>query len=220
VSGIIGARAAYVLSDLPSFLAKPLTIFRIDQGGLIYYGGFVGAAAALVLYARRHGESVWSVFDLVVTAVPLAHALGRIGCFLNGCCYGALYDGPLAVRFPSGSLPWWHHLREQLITRYDAFSRPVHAAQLYAVAANLVIYVVLVGVYRRRPGAGVTASLYLVLYAAARFLLEFVRGDQRIALGVPLDAAQIMSLVAGAVGAVLLVLRLRAARPLASEAGR
>jgi len=218
ISGILGARAAYVLSDLPSFLAAPLTVFRIDQGGLIYYGGFVGAAVALVIYARRHGENVWSVFDFVITAVPLAHALGRIGCFLNGCCYGALYDGALAVRFPEGSLPWWHHVREQLITRYDASSLPVHPAQLYAVAANLVIYAVLVLVYRRRPGAGVTAALYVVLYAPTRFVLEFLRGDQRIALGVPLDAAQIMSLVSFLIGAVLLALRLRAAGPRAAAA--
>lgn len=191
LSGILGARAAYVAANAPFFLAHPLDILRIDQGGLIFYGGFLGAVLAVYVLARVHRIPPWSMADFAVTPVALGHAIGRMGCFINGCCYGS----------PT-TLPWAVHA--------DGALR--HPTQLYEALFNLALYGVLVQVYRRKKTDGVVFAAYLLLYPAGRFLLEFVRGDARLhALG--LTVAQLLCLGLIAAGAVLLwILRSRARR--------
>ena len=205
VAGVLGARLAYVLANLADFLAEPATIFRIDQGGLIYYGGLLGAIAAMLVFARKKQESAWSVFDLVVTSVPLAHAFGRVGCVLNGCCFGRLHENWPAIRYPSGSLAWWQHLHMDMIDRSALQSMPVHPVQLYESICNLLIYVLLVLVYRRHRRAGIVAATYLMVYPVVRFLLEFLRGDERLRYGTPLSVAQYMSILLFACGCAIMV---------------
>lgn len=182
ISGILGGRVAYVLLFPQEFQGQWLEVLRIDKGGLVWYGGFFGAVLGIILRARMHGESILTLGDFVITGVPLGHALGRIGCFLNGCCYGGSCDLPWAVDFSHG---------------------PVHPTQLYAVGYNLVIYGGLLVGYRRlirRPGA--TLALYLTLYPVCRFLVQFLRADYPDTwLG--LDHAQQISLGLLAVAAVL-----------------
>ncbi|MCX7591739.1 MAG: prolipoprotein diacylglyceryl transferase, partial [Kiritimatiellae bacterium] len=130
VAGIAGARLAYVVGDLRYFLTNPLQIIRVDQGGLTYYGGVVAATLAILFFARRRSESVLNLLDLVVTAVPLAHAFGRIGCFLNGCCYGKVHAGFFSVAFPQHSLPWYDHVSTHRIAASASRSLPVYPTQL------------------------------------------------------------------------------------------
>jgi phosphatidylglycerol---prolipoprotein diacylglyceryl transferase len=179
VFGLLGARVAYVLTNLSSYAARPYAVFFVHEGGLVYYGGFIGVALALPVFARRRGVSVLALYDFVVTSLPLAHALGRIGCFLNGCCFGRPWGGCAAVRFPHGTLPWWAHVDAGLIPRTALCSAAVHPVQLYEAACNLLLYGLLVALYRRRPRDGMLTALYLVLYPAARFGLEALRGDAR-----------------------------------------
>jgi phosphatidylglycerol:prolipoprotein diacylglycerol transferase len=203
VSGIIGARAAYVAADLRHFVTAPWTALRVDQGGLIYYGGFAGAAVAVILFARLRRERLWPLADFVVTSLPLAHAIGRIGCLLNGCCYGRVSQGPLAVRYPPDSAPWWEQVETGLISRFSPSSLPVLPVQLYEAAWNLLLYSVLLCVFRRRQADGVVTGIYLLGYAAGRFLLEPLRGDARMRwLG--LSVAQLVSLALLAGGGLLL----------------
>ena len=115
LSGIIGARIAYVASNFRYFIDNPAEIIRIDRGGLIYYGGFLAAGGAIVVFARVHKEKISGLFDFVITAVPLAHAFGRIGCFLHGCCFGKVCHSFPAVRFPITSPAAWKHHAEGLI---------------------------------------------------------------------------------------------------------
>jgi phosphatidylglycerol---prolipoprotein diacylglyceryl transferase len=179
VAGLLGARTAYVLTNLSSFAGRPYAVFFFHEGGLVYYGGFIGAAVALPVFARLRGLSVLALYDFVVTSVPLAHALGRIGCFLNGCCFGRPWDGCVAVRFPDGTLPWWAHVEAGWIPRTALRSAAVHPVQLYEAAFNLLLYGLLVVGYRRRPRDGMLTALYLFLYPAARFGFELLRGDTR-----------------------------------------
>ncbi|MBN1267995.1 MAG: prolipoprotein diacylglyceryl transferase [Kiritimatiellae bacterium] len=191
IGGILGARVAYVLAHLDVFLAEPLTILRIDQGGLIYYGGFIGGTLAIVLFARRRHLPLPYIADFTVTGLPLGHALGRIGCFLNGCCYGSPSGALPGVQFPEGSEPWLSYP-----------DTPLHPTQLYEFGWNLLVYAVLFRAYRRYPRNGRTFCLYLLLYPLGRFALEFLRGDQRLHwLG--LTAAQVISLGLLAAGAAL-----------------
>lgn len=211
VSGIIGARAAYVFSEFDYFRAYPFEILRIDKGGLIYYGGFLGAVAGMLIFARTRGERFWSLSDLIVTSLPIGHALGRIGCLLNGCCYGGRCEGPLAVRYPLNSEPWFDHVKE-LAGRFAAYlhefivappgpwhewvsvypgqaaglrrrSLPVHPVQIYEAAANVVLYVLLVHAYRHRRREGHVTALYFLGYGIVRFCLEPLRGDPRMVWG-------------------------------------
>lgn len=203
VSAIFGARLAYVLANLETFSHAPHTVLYLHQGGLIYYGGLLGGIAAVVVFARVRHLELPALLDLVATSVPLGHAFGRLGCFLNGCCHGRLSDGPFSVTFPPDSLAWWRHVNEGLLSPTAARSLPVIPVQLYESAYNLLLYVALVLLYRRQPRPGTTAGVYLLLYPVGRFLLEFLRGDAR-ARWLGLSVAQVVSLGLLAAGTCLL----------------
>ena len=188
ISGILGARVAYVLANFSEYAAHPLSIIRIDQGGLVYYGGFLGAGVALLIFARVRREKLSSLMDFVITAIPLAHAIGRIGCFMNGCCYGR-----------PGAEPWCFS-----IPSVDRLAR--HPVQLYEAAANLALYALLIVVYRRRKIDGHVLATYLLLYPPVRFALEYFRGDERIhPLSLGLNMSQITSLGLFLIGCALWV---------------
>lgn len=181
VGGILGARIAYVCSDWTYFQAKPWEIIRIDQGGLIYYGGFIGGLAAFLGVARHYRLRALDLIDFVVTALPLGHALGRIGCFMNGCCGGRSCDSS----WITGGLDHY----------------PV---QLYEAAFNLGLYGLLTWFYLRRGSRnfGSVMALYLLTYPVERFLIEYLRGDERMKVG-QIDMAQVVSLSLFAAGLIL-----------------
>lgn len=183
VSGILGARLAYVAANLGYFLERPLEIVRIDRGGLIFYGGFLGATIGIILFARLRRQPLLWMGDYAVTALPLGHAIGRVGCFLNGCCYGK-----------ATTLPWG-------VFMADACRHPT---QLYESVFNLVLYGVMLRTYLRKKRDGVVLALYLLVYPPGRFLVEFLRGDERQHLG-PLSAAQWLSVVLCLAGVALLL---------------
>ncbi len=189
-------------------------LLRIDRGGLVIYGGLLGGAIAYVVFLKRRGASLLDVGDCVAPGVPLGQALGRLGCFLNGCCFGGVSSGPHAVRFGPGTdaMPnpvYQHHLAADLIERGAPASLPVHPAQLYASLADFVLFLVVLRFATRRKARGEAFALYFTLYPAVRFFLEMARDDsERIAGG--LTFAQVLSLaglVAG--GAFFATLRLR-----------
>ncbi len=158
-AGFIGARVFYVVQEGSWYQAHPLEIFQIWKGGLVYYGGMVASFLGFFLYVRLTRLPFWVSSDFVIPFIALTHAFGRVGCFLNGCCYGKVCDLPWAVKFPS--LP-----------------DPVHPTQLYEAVFNLALFGFLVWLYPRRRFAGEVTLLYVILYPAGRFLLEFLRGDQ------------------------------------------
>lgn len=181
LAGILGARAAYVLANLDYYLAEPGKVLRIDLGGLIYYGGFIGGILAVIAFARFNKLRMWSMGDYAITSIPLAHAIGRIGCFLNGCCYGTPTDLPCAVVF-------------------DEVAR--HPTQLYEAAGNLAVFGLLTWFYFRRKREGTVLALYLMTYPILRFLLEFLRGDERLRIA-GLSLAQHLSIGLFVFGVVL-----------------
>ena len=195
LSGILGARVAYVLANLSYFAQHPLHVFRVDEGGLIFYGGFFGALAAVIVMARVQKIPVWTLGDLAITGVPIGHAAGRIGCFLNGCCFGLPTDCPLGVRFPAGSPPDLMHPGTTL-----------HPVQLYETAGNLALYGLLLWFYLRGRRSGATVALYFILYPLLRFSMEFFRGDERLH-GMGLTFAQLVSAILLVAGLIIMILR-------------
>ncbi len=182
-SGIVGSRLAYVAANWSYYRDNPLEIVRIDQGGLIFYGGFLLACAALVIFARRHRVPVWHMADFAIPALAIGHALGRMGCFLNGCCYGRpAGDAFCGIAYPPICEPG------KLFPGV-----PLYPVQLIESACLLVLWLVLVWAYPRRRKDGAVFALYLVLYPPIRFALEYLRGDERQSW-LALDVAQVTSI--------------------------
>ncbi len=171
VAALVGARLFYVLVEWQYFAEHPLKIFEIWKGGLVFYGGFVVAGLATLAYVHHYRIPVWLAGDAIVPGLALGQAIGRLGCFFAGCCYGSECHLPWAVTFtdPRGLAP---------------LNVPLHPTQLYSALGNLLIFAVLYGVARKRlRGEGQVFGLYLVLYPAFRFVVEFFRADPRGALG-------------------------------------
>lgn len=207
VCGVVGARVFHALTHWSEFSGAPWRILRVDQGGLVFYGGVLGALLGLIVFIRRNRLPALPVVDLVVTGLPLGHAFGRIGCFLHGCCFGRIWEGPGAVCFPRESIPWWHHVYLELLPRATEYSLPVIPTQLLSAAGNFLIFCVLYRLAVRGSRPGSVTVTYLLLYAPMRFGVEFLRDDPRAALG-PLSVSQFISVlffVAGLIGLVLLV---------------
>lgn len=206
IMGLLGARLFYILSDLGYFLENPFEMLRIDKGGLVYYGGFLGAGLGILMFARKKGEKVLSVLDFSIIVVPLAHFFGRIGCFMNGCCFGKPYEGLFAVSFPRESHPWFAHLDAGWINATAEQSLSVIPVQLISAFFNLALGAILLFAYPRRKSNGRIIALYLIVYPPGRFLLEVMRGDNRMSFpGQSIfSQAQVMGFVLFLVGLVFL----------------
>jgi phosphatidylglycerol:prolipoprotein diacylglycerol transferase len=169
-------------------------------GGLTYYGGLAGASAAAWWLLRRDRFPFWKAADMAGFAIPLGLTFGRIGCLLAGCCFGARCDLPWAVSFPWRSAASEEQFRDHLLPSATRWSLPVHPTQIYESAASLAIAAIcLVVVHPRKRYDGQVFAASIALYAVARFLLEFLRRDDRGgALG--LSTSQILGvlLLAGA----------------------
>ena len=171
IFGILGARLLYVLLNASFYIANPVEIVMLSRGGLVWYGGFITALIATFIYIRRSALDFWSVVDLIAPYVALAQAFGRIGCFLNGCCYGInVAPGfPLAVTFPCEADP-----------RFPA--------QLVSAGFLFLIFVILLMRQNARRFGGEIFFGYCILYSSKRFIMEFLRGDNpKIFLGLSLS---------------------------------
>ena len=196
ISAVFGARTAYVLEHWSTeFAGNPIAILRVDQGGLMFYGGLIAAALVLVIYTRVYRQHLFQVTDLVLAAVPLGHAFGRIGCFLHGCCYGKITQSCIGVRFPTDSPAWWEQTSAipPLIAKTATESLPVIPTQLIEAAANAALFALLFTLYpKRHMQRGFITGCYLIGYAILRFGIEFLRGDPRMAFG-PFSIGQSIS---------------------------
>lgn len=158
ISGVVGARLLYVLLNWKDFIRSPLEVFMLPHGGLVFYGGAIFALVVGIWYAKRAGLSVLKTSDMVVPYVALGQAIGRIGCLLNGCCYGKPTEFFLGLAFPGSS-------------------QPLHPAQVYSSLKMVAIFVILRIYSEKKLYAGQILILYGLLYSGFRFLVEFLRGD-------------------------------------------
>jgi phosphatidylglycerol:prolipoprotein diacylglycerol transferase len=149
-------------------------------GGLAYYGGFIGASIAAWYLLKADKFPFWKAADMAGFAIPIGLAFGRMGCLLAGCCFGAPTDGSLALTFPAGSPAWDAQLKAKLINRAQVESLPVHPAQIYEAGVAITIAAIcLLWVHGRKKYDGQVFVTFVVLYAIGRFLLEFLRADDR-----------------------------------------
>lgn len=199
IGTVVGARALYVVTYWRTqFADEPLwLIFAVWKGGLVFYGGLVGATAAGIAYIRWRGWPLWKLCDALAPSVALGFAFGRLGCFMNGCCHGSATELAWAVRFPSD---------------HASAGAPVHPTQLYDAAWALALYAALAWAYRRKRFDGQIFALFLAGYAMLRAGFEIFRGDYGAERLGPLTPAQVFSLVV-LTAAVLLYRALRRRAP-------
>lgn len=165
VSGLIGGRILFILLNLDYYRDNPIETVMLWRGGLVWYGGLIAAVAVAIIFLSAKKMPVLKTGDLMMPYVALGQSIGRIGCFLNGCCYG----------------------------------KAGHPTQLYESAAMFVVFLIL---RRRVPGNGRTFFLYLIMYSAFRFFIEFLRGDNPAVL-MNLTVFQIMSIIILAISVIL-----------------
>jgi len=192
VGALAGARTAYVLEHWSHYRTDLGSIVKFTEGGLVFYGGLIMDAALLTAYALARRERVLALLDLLVTPMPIAHALGRIGCFMEGCCHGAVTTSALGVTYPPGSHAQVLQAQQGLVRAWER-SLPVWPSQLFEAGAEALIFAVLFLSFRHRRFTGQQVALYGLLYAPTRFVLEYFRSDIRMTVG-PFTIAQVISL--------------------------
>ncbi len=159
VGAILGGRVGYVLFyGLGGFLADPLSIFRLSDGGMSFHGGLLGVLAAILLFGRRKGRNFWDVTDFIAPLVPPGLFFGRMGNFINGELWGAPTSLPWGMVFPTGG------------------PEPRHPSMLYEALLEGIVLFVLLWVYSGKPRPRMAVSgWFLIGYGTFRTLIEFVR---------------------------------------------
>ncbi|MFO7936951.1 MAG: prolipoprotein diacylglyceryl transferase [Kiritimatiellia bacterium] len=213
ISAISGARLAYVIEHWEAeFASDPFSIIMLNQGGLMFYGGFIAAAIFTGLYVSIKKINLFEISDILLSVLPLGHAFGRIGCFMHGCCYGKVTQSSLGVCFPAQSPAWWEQTQKGLIAENALKSLPVIPTQLIESAANLLLFGVMLVVFKKNHAKkGFASGVYLVSYAFIRFCVEFLRGDPRAMLG-PLSISQAISLGVAAAGIFIIAYSIKISR--------
>ena len=184
--GMVGARLLYVAYFPDLYAADPMRILT-DRGGLVWYGGVMGGLVGGLLTIRLSGQwpNLLKLLDLMSAPLVLGLAIGRLGCFASGCCYGHPTTMPWGVQFPPG------HVTHPLV---------LHPTQLYESAAALLLLALLVGVAgldgRKQAWPGQATAVFLAGYGLIRFTLEFFRGDVVWWVAHVLSASQVISLLA------------------------
>ncbi|PIS38170.1 MAG: prolipoprotein diacylglyceryl transferase [Nitrospirae bacterium CG08_land_8_20_14_0_20_52_24] len=199
LAAIIGARLLFIVVEYRYFLEKPIRIFKIWEGGLVFYGGLILSVTVGIYYMKKHKMPVLKVGDIVVPSLALAQAVGRLGCLSAGCCYGKETSAPWGMVFsdPDSLVPL-----EKLGLR-------LHPTQLYSSMGDLILFLILYAIARRKRFDGQALVMYGILYPVVRFSVEIFRGDLRGAvLGGMMSTSQFISLIVFAV-AVIFYIKLR-----------
>jgi phosphatidylglycerol:prolipoprotein diacylglycerol transferase len=220
IGGAVGARLFHAV---PAWIRGPAAALEFAgdswSSGSGLYGGLAGGALGILLTARWKKWPVLRVLDAASSVAPAAFALGKLGCFMAGCCYGRPCGVPPGVRFGPGSLAYQTQQARGLLPAGSAAALPVHPTQLYELAFGLALFAGLSVLRRRSRRPGETALAFAVLYSAWRFGIEFLRDDPgRHGFGAAgLTDSQIAALVAGGVSlAAWIGRRLRKGGPAAS----
>lgn len=162
---ILGGRLLYAAFHWPQYENDILGIFRIWEGGMMFFGGFIGGFLLGALYLRRQRISILEISDIVAPAMGLGLFFTRIGCFLNGCCFGVPTGFPWAVQFPASCVAGTSPVGEFAL----------HPTQLYESIFGLILFFFLNNRLKKSAGSGVVFAQFLIFYGAFRFGIDFIR---------------------------------------------
>jgi len=206
VASVLGARALYVMEHVQEFRREWGSVLALWQGGLTLYGGIVAGTAAGLLAARRFGLPMWRVADALTPSIALGTGIGRLGCFLNGCCYGRPTSLPWGVVFPPDSY-----------AGLEFGNAAVHPSQLYLAALGFGLFLLTWALRRRVGTPGSLFWWFIVLFALLRIPVDFTRAYEPEAILLRsgswvVTESQFTSLAFALFG-ILMLARLRRATP-------
>jgi phosphatidylglycerol:prolipoprotein diacylglycerol transferase len=163
--GFVGARVLFVITRWDYFMANPADIFKVWEGGLVFFGGLIAATIYAFLYFKKHKLSPWRMIDILSPGLVVAHAFGRLGCMSAGCCYGK----------PTGE-PWGIKLYSDLVDE-PLRGIPLHPTQLYESACLFILFGGMLYIFKHKKFDGQVGLTYFMLYPIIRSIIEIYRGD-------------------------------------------
>jgi phosphatidylglycerol---prolipoprotein diacylglyceryl transferase len=219
IAGVIGCRIFYciqygsrlfyndvgghaVLKSLPDLL---LAAVNLPDGGLVYYGGIPAGLLAALWICRKRNLNLLALGDVIIPSLFLGMAFGRIGCFLNGCCYGDRCDLPWAVQFPMGSVPDMALVLRGFVGADQDLTVRLHPTQLYSSLDGLFLFLLTHAYFPFRPRNGAVIALGALTYPLTRFAIESLRGDELGQFSTSLTISQWISILMFAIGVVFTI---------------
>jgi phosphatidylglycerol---prolipoprotein diacylglyceryl transferase len=204
LAGLLGSRIIFIFTKLDEYAKNPVEIVMFWRGGLVWYGGFIGAALFTLYYTRRYRLSFLKFVDIMIPYMALAHAFGRLGCVAAGCCFGRPTELPWGIRFPVGSMAHHQQQSEGLIGITD-LSLPVHPTQLYEAGFEIAMFWLLLLVRPYKRVHGQLFLMWMAIYPIARSFIELYRGDKERGVYGFMSTSQYISIVIGLVAIGLYV---------------
>jgi phosphatidylglycerol:prolipoprotein diacylglycerol transferase len=209
ISAAISGRIVEVIINRKIY---DFSVFEIWKGGLVFYGGLILAIPVGLYYLKKRNTNAFFVGDIIAPSVALGLAFGRIGCFLNGCCYGAVSkSNPLAICFPNlsktdssltyNSPAFSQHVREHLVNQSAKQSLPVQPTQIYESLFCICLFIFLSFLAKKNTKHGLIIGLLVIIYSIGRFIIELYRGD-KTAYVMGLTDSQLISLATFATGLI------------------
>ena len=166
VGAIVGSRLFYIATNLSYYIQNPLDIFKVWQGGLVFFGGFILSFAICIWMIKRNQLGIWKTLDLFAPSLAVGVFFGRLGCFSAGCCYGKPCSLAWAVTF----------------TNPESLARlhvPLHPSQLYSSLGALITFLILFAFRKRKSFDGQLCLMWMFFYSGFRSIIELFRGDVR-----------------------------------------
>jgi len=215
LAGIIGAKVLLIVNDWGYYTSHPREIFSLGtlQAGGVFSGGLIAALAASVWYMRRHRMPLLGTCDAFAPGLALGHAIGRVGCFAAGCCYGKPTNAFWGVTFTNPLAEYW-------------VGTPLHKSleptQLFEAAVELANFFFLTWLFTRKKFDGQVIAAYLFLYGIARFFLEFLRDDpgRGEVFGGIMSGTQLIAIGLVVAGGIIYWLRSGSPKPVPAQATR
>jgi len=161
IGALIGGRLGYVIFHLDYYTKSPLEIFYFRQGGLSFLGAFILAYILSLWYVKRSKLSFWKYTDIIAPSIALGLGIGRIGCFLNGCCFGVVSE-KYGIKFPALNMP-------------PVYLQQLKDTQLCSSLYGFLIFIILIWIKKYKKYDGFIFLIFLILYSISRFIIEFFR---------------------------------------------
>jgi phosphatidylglycerol:prolipoprotein diacylglycerol transferase len=203
---LLGSKLLLVIVELPRYLAHPGDLIMLFRAGGVFLGGFIAAVIAGAVLIRKYDLPAMRAFDALTPSIPLGQAIGRVGCLAAGCCWGGHCDLPWAITYTDPRAAQ---------TLGTPLGIPLHPFPIYAMISNLALYGILAWIFRQNLKPGRVFAAYLILYGAARFLLEETRGDEirGSVFGGALSTSQLITAIMIVIGIGLQIWLTRRSRP-------
>jgi len=165
LGAIVGSRLFFIFINAGHYINHPLDVFKIWEGGLVFYGGVLLAVPVAVWYMKRNGMDLWQTADIFAPSIAIGHVFGRLGCLAAGCCHGKAAE----------DLPWGIIFTDpECLAPTNVL---LHPTQLYESAGEFIIFLALIMLRNHKSFTGQLFMMYLIFYAVLRFIIELFRGD-------------------------------------------